>query len=589
MKIEVERVIEGKSPVEALWPYVANTERTNRAVGMAPVQYRPTSGGAARFIGATNLGGFDVEYDERPAEWEEERYFRIDRRMHAGPVAGIDMRFFFEPRPPGSTVRIRLAFEPRTALLAPILRLRARQSIDQIVQEIERIDHALARGQRPTLSTHGQVNEAALTAALRGLQGKVNAAVLERLARLLREGDDMEVTRLRPYELADQWGEERRPVLEAMLEGVKAGLFELRWELICPSCRVAVETIPSLQQLRDHGSCQLCELDFGLDTDEALEVSFSPAKGVRRFAPGPFCIAGPALVPHVISQTLLPTGGTAALAGPRAPGRYRLFVRGGTQGQLVVEEGAPAETTADVSALPERLALAPGGRLQLRNPGDERHAKIERTAWAHQAVTARDLGSMATFRRLFSSELLRPGASLRVTRVALFFSDLTGSTQLYSTVGDAAAFRLVQDHFDLLFRLIEEHNGALVKTIGDAVMAAFADELDAVAASMAILAAFEGFRREHPNGARTHVKLGVFAGPCYVVTANGILDYFGQTVNIAARLQGQAESGELVISGELADEALARGLVDKGAVRGRQEVQLKGVDGGVTVVRLAVA
>jgi class 3 adenylate cyclase len=119
-------------------------------------------------------------------------------------------------------------------------------------------------------------------------------------------------------------------------------------------------------------------------------------------------------------------------------------------------------------------------------------------------------------------------------------------------------------------------------------MAAFADELDAVAASMAILAAFEGFRREHPNGARTHVKLGVFAGPCYVVTANGILDYFGQTVNIAARLQGQAESGELVISGELADEALARGLVDHGAVRGRQEVQLKGVDGGVTVVRLAV-
>jgi class 3 adenylate cyclase len=156
-------------------------------------------------------------------------------------------------------------------------------------------------------------------------------------------------------------------------------------------------------------------------------------------------------------------------------------------------------------------------------------------------------------------------------------------------VGDAAAFRLVQDHFEVLFALIEQHGGALVKTIGDAVMAAFADELAAVAASMAILEAFEPFRQQQPHGALTHVKIGVFAGPCYVVTANGVLDYFGQTVNVAARLQGQAESGELVVSGELADEALRRGLVGAGALRGREEVRLKGVDGKVLIARLVGA
>ena len=181
-----------------------------------------------------------MEYDERPAEWEEERFFRIDRRMHSGPVAGIDMRFYFEPRGAGSQVRIHLTFDPKTALLTPILKMRARQSIDQIAREIERIDQTLARGQRPSLPSHGKVNEEALGAALRNLRGKADEGLVGRLAALLREGDDVEVARLRPYELADQWGVGRRPLLETMLEGVKAGLFELRWEMICPSCRVAV-------------------------------------------------------------------------------------------------------------------------------------------------------------------------------------------------------------------------------------------------------------------------------------------------------------------------------------------------------------
>jgi class 3 adenylate cyclase len=50
------------------------------------------------------------------------------------------------------------------------------------------------------------------------------------------------------------------------------------------------------------------------------------------------------------------------------------------------------------------------------------------------------------------------------------------------------------------------------------------------------------------------LKVGVYSGPCYAVRANGILDYFGQTVNVAARLQAEARAGELVLT----VEALAR-------------------------------
>jgi len=142
----------------------------------------------------------------------------------------------------------------------------------------------------------------------------------------------------------------------------------------------------------------------------------------------------------------------------------------------------------------------------------------------------------------------------------------------------------VHDHFDVVVAIVEAHKGTLVKTIGDAVMAVFSDDLDGLVASVALLHAFEDFRKDRVDRQRTHIKLGVFGGPCYVVTANGILDYFGQTVNIAARLQGEAKSGELVVEETLADRAIERRMLPEAFVVERYDAKLKGVD---TPVRLA--
>src|SRR6185503_7149917 len=92
-----------------------------------------------------------------------------------------------------------------------------------------------------------------------------------------------------------------------------------------------------------------------------------------------------------------------------------------------------------------------------------------------------------------------------------------------------------------------------------------------------ILHAFEDFRRADPGRERTHIKLGVYGGPCYAVTANNVLDYFGQTVKIAARLQGEARSGELVVTAELADRALAVKAIPEAFVKERYLARLKGV------------
>ena len=112
------------------------------------------------------------------------------------------------------------------------------------------------------------------------------------------------------------------------------------------------------------------------------------------------------------------------------------------------------------------------------------------------------------------------------------------------------------------------------------------DDLHGLVASVAILDAFKGFRTEHEHRQMTDIKLGVYGGPCYVVTANGILDYFGQSANVAARLQGEAKSGELVVVEELAERAIAAKKLDPRLVVERYDAKLKGVDHPIRVARI---
>lgn len=589
-EVVIERTVECTSEVSRVWEALADTDWLNRAMGMKRLELEPLSGStAARFLVRTQLGGFNVAYEELPYEWERPHRFSVVRRMRTGPVEQLRMEFLTAPGARGGTrVTLRLTLQPRLGLLAPVLRLSAGQGLSRLAEVVRGVDESLARsGQRPVLEPLYPPANGALAAAARTLESQVHLELAQRLVALVERGGDDVVSRIRPYALADEWGLERREVLEACLYAVRAGLLELRWDLVCPSCQTGSSTVPTLAEVGEHSSCQLCELSFGLNLDESVEATFVPAQAVRAVEAGPFCIGGPSRTPHVLAQAVLAPGGEVLLGAPAEPGRYRLFARGGAAVRVEVEPQAPAQVEVDVAALPPELQVAPRGQVRVRSSlAQERHVKLERLTWARQAATARDVMLVPNFRRDFSSQLLKPGLALRVARVALFFSDLTGSTELYASAGDAAAFRLVFDHFDVVTRAIEAYQGTVVKTMGDAVMAAFSTDEAALAAAREALKAFESFRAVAPLHLRTHIKLGVFGGPCYVVSANGALDYFGQTVNVAARLQGEARSGELVAPATVVDEALAAGRLEPAEVVERYAARLRGVAEPVPVVRL---
>ncbi|MEJ5226237.1 MAG: DUF5939 domain-containing protein, partial [Anaerolineales bacterium] len=377
-----------------------------------------------------------------------------------------------------------------------------------------------------------------------------SAAVYSRLRDLLYTADDLSLQRLRPYQLAAYWSLPRQTVLETLLRAARAGVLDMRWELICPMCRGVGESHTTLSGVHNGAHCSFCNMDFDVDFDRQVEVVFRPNPAVRVIPESArFCITGPHSEPHRAINHTLAAGSVLEAVTRLEPGYYTLLASDGSAGRSVLAspQGDPRpvwvlrddgweQTRAEVS-------LNPFVRIENRS-GQPQHIVLERTAWRDDSATAADVTSLQVFRDLFSREALRPGEEIRIGSVTLLFTDLRDSTRLYRQIGDAPAFGRVREHFDILEKAIASEGGAVVKTIGDAVMAVFRQPVGAL---RAIRAAHAGLIASG-GSPQLYLKAGIHTGPCIAVTLNERLDYFGSAVNIAARLPGLAEGGQVIFS-----------------------------------------
>jgi class 3 adenylate cyclase len=117
-------------------------------------------------------------------------------------------------------------------------------------------------------------------------------------------------------------------------------------------------------------------------------------------------------------------------------------------------------------------------------------------------------------------------------------------------------------------------------------MASFGDPADAVRAALAMQARIAGFNQDHDAGDRELVlKIGVHVGASVMVSLNERLDYFGSTVNMAARLQGQSDGGDIVLSRAVAQDPAVKPLLASVGAR-EESVALKGFAEPVGFVRV---
>jgi class 3 adenylate cyclase len=454
--------------------------------------------------------------------------------------------------------------------------------------------------------------------------------VISRFETFIRSGDEVALNRANPLAFARDRGVAEPEAIDLFLHAARAGLVDMHWDILCPHSGLVLESFGKLRALRSHFVCGLCDIDGETELDDFIAVSFSVSPQVRRLAlhdvdnlsiedlhwklrfadtgrfPGQQTRFVDFLRSIVRGMAYLPAGMTTTLRAELEPGGLSGVNVQNQAGFLLPIAGTRSQEPTIVRVeyngqrfIPALAAVPPGPAVfQIANTGAQR-AAILLANWPAEVMAMPSkptlefepylsggmLLTRQTFRRLFRSERVDEEEGLGVRQVTFLFTDLKGSTALYERLGDLNAYALVRQHFALLDSVAHQHAGAIVKTIGDAVMAAFSRPADAVAAALQILQEINQFNREHGAPAII-LKVGAHCGPSIAVTLNENLDYFGQTVNIAARVQSCADAGDICLS-----EAVYTAPGVGELLAGRDVVEfaapLRGIEGDARVYRVA--
>jgi class 3 adenylate cyclase len=458
------------------------------------------------------------------------------------------------------------------------------------------------------------------------LRQSADGDVVDMLERMLREAPDHALNRMNALDLAAREGLSEERVIAALLNAVGLGLFEMTWSVMCPSCAGVLSANRSLKTLdRAQYRCAFCAAGYETTLDNLVEVTFTVSPRVRKIAahtpdelstaeyyrqvfwssaidlpPDPEKV----LAEVTLEMVDLPPGERAILSLQAPAGTLIVFDPVTHTAQFLDVSGEETGERQNQSVIfnkaqvpVDTVALRPGPlRLSLENRTDGR---VLPAVWmANQALddllkrrkpvlTATRLLTNQTFRDIYRTETLAIGQRLKILSLTFLFSDLKDSTELYERVGDLVAFDLVNEHFRLLQEIIASERGAVVKTIGDAVMATFETPDRAIAAAIRMRQAMSdlGAERQHQS---LRLKMGIHEGSCLAVTLNGQQDYFGQTVNVASRVQGLAASRSIVVTESVVENADARTLLETAGLKpALRRVALTGIADKVSVYEIS--
>jgi class 3 adenylate cyclase len=596
-----------KSSPDRLWPLVADTNRFNRDTGVPAVEMDLVAGERlknARRRLRLSAFGIQVEWEEQPFEWVRPHRFGVVRRYSRGPIAELRVVAELIPAetrasessdpnadasPSGGTKLIyQVWVQPKNVVGLLVIPLQigvvAARSFAKAFREYDKLATRDWPDERtlPKIVFASGGRRRLLSLSEKLIANGASSEIVAWLVEHIETADDLALAQIRPYELADNWKARRRMVLETCLWATRVGLLDLQWQLLCPMCRGGA-SVGSLSDLSSRVHCPGCNIDFTLNFEQAVELTFRPNPAIRRVEVDTFCIGGPQQTPHVVAQQLLAAGAKRAIDVTLGAGRYRLRTMGlaGAQHLQVIEGGAPSmNLRATEEPWPvNEINVAAAVTLELENATNvEQLFILERTAWSDQSATAAEVTALQVFRDLFASEALRSGEQISVGTLTVLFTDLKNSTKFYQEVGDAAAFGSVMNHFDVLRTVIADEDGAVVKTIGDAVMAVFRHP---AAALRAMLHAQQQVASPQNGGPALTLKAGLHVGRCIAVTLNDRLDYFGSTVNFAARLEGQSTGGDVIISAAVYADPEVQELLEgpgAGLTATRFEIPLKGFE-----------
>ncbi len=454
------------------------------------------------------------------------------------------------------------------------------------------------------------------------LRRSADPNVTDAIEALVREGQDRSLCRVNVLAVAAQHGLDEEKTISGFLHAARLGLFDLIWNVLCPGCGGVLDATQTLKSVRkERYDCALCACGYDPTLDEMVEVTFTVSPTVRRIAAHdphtlplaeyfrqvfwcsgidlPETVDLGALIDEITLDAIELAPGEKAQMSLQLPAQFVIVFEPVTHAAHFIDvKGEPTRErqslgmvfsktqapTGTTQMQPGPLRLSFENRTDLRTlpsvwiAGDKLHDLLGRR---RPFLTAKRLFTNQTFRDIYRTNTLDVDQGLKITSLTFLFTDLKGSTALYDRVGDLAAYDLVRAHFRVLNEIVASEAGAVVKTIGDAVMATFPAPDRALAAALRMRESVRDLRSD------LLIKIGIHEGPCLAVTLNDQLDYFGQTVNIAARVQGLADERAIFVTRPVVQNPqVARMIEQRHITPTEQLASLRGVSDRMAVYQI---
>src|SRR5437667_11210503 len=443
-------------------------------------------------------------------------------------------------------------------------------------------------------------------ALFNALQQSAKPEPVRAIEKVIQDGPDRELCRINALAFAAKYELNEEDVIAAFLHASGLGIFDMSWNILCPGCGGVLGSGATLKTVNQaEYRCALCAAGYEPTLDEIVEVTFTVSPRVRKIA-----AHDPETLPWIeyyrqifwssgvdlpddetlakwVKETTLDTlelsaGDKAVLSLQLPEGLVIVF-------DPVVHMSQFIEVTGAATRKPRSLAFvmtkdhAPTGTIQMR-PGPlqislENRSNVRTLPGVGVAgdklhdlpgkrrpfLTAKRLLTNQTFRDIYRTDTLDVDQRLKITSLTFLFTVLKGSTELYERVGDLVAYDLVRAHFRVLNEIIAAEAGAVVKTIGDAVMATFPTPDRAMAAALKMREAVKDLKGD------LLLKIGIHEGPCLAVSLNDRQDYFGRAVNIAARVQGLATSRSIFATRRVVTDSEASKLLQSNGIAATPE------------------
>jgi class 3 adenylate cyclase len=578
------------SSPEELWHLVSDTNRLFKNIKLPSVQPADISYEVKKEH--LQLSYDSIKYSdawiEEPYEWEFPYRLGVNRNYRNGPYKEVKLQIDLFPNSAGTKLQYQVWIKPGNALLSYFGILKLKMLVRGRLKKYFKTCDELCR--KNWLPYNQEVEKKLQTGSSKRLKTIGNnlirqtgkADIVAELIDFIQRADEIDLQHIKPLKLARQWHAKPADVLRVFLHSVKEGLLNFNWNLNCPSCRKVQKICKTLSEIHEPIYCSGCNEEFNVNFNRSVQLTFKPNPLIRKISGKSYALSDPQKSPHIVIQQYLNPGERRYVKTQLQNGVYHLKASN-AEGEAILYVSKEGQNTIKVRltemGIDGEAQIVNQPNLILENSTQEEQLfTIEKAAWDPEEVTAAHVTSLQIFRDLFSHEVLRKGEKIAVDQLTLMFTDLFNSTGMYHEEGDDHAVGRVIEHFDILQQAVAKEEGAIVKTIGDSVMAVFSNPAHAFRAfanAQSIISKDKRFDKS------LKLKAGIHHGSCVAVNLNSKIDYFGSTVNMASRLVDYADENEVVVSEVVSSNIDMQKILSDQRFRyatKKDYVQLKGFD-----------